>query len=67
MPARYICENCGATIPGDDPVMIENFELRRENEALYEQRDALAARVTHLEEKLRARGSFVDEIGETLP
>ena len=53
MPARYICENCGATIPGDDPVMIENF--------------ALAARVTHLEEKLRARGSFVDEIGETLP
>jgi len=47
-------------IAGDDPVMIKNFELRREN-------DALAARITHLEEKLRARGWLVDEIEETLP
>ena len=71
MPARYICENCGATIVGDDPVMIENFELRRENEAaLYEQRDALAARVTHLEERVvrrRDRGDVAMNHAAALP
>jgi len=41
--SRYSCKNCGASIDGDDATLVENYELRKENEAFYEQRDRLLA------------------------
>jgi len=38
---RYSCKNCNAVIDGDNPTLDENYELREENEALYEQRGRL--------------------------
>ena len=38
---RYSRKNCGASIDGDNTTLIENYELREENAALYEQRDRL--------------------------
>jgi hypothetical protein len=74
MTRRYVCQQCGETLDGDDLVLVENFELRQDLEGALAGRDywygqcaALAARVADLEEKLRERGGLVDEMGETLP
>jgi len=64
--ARYSCKNCGALIDGDDAPLIEYYELQKENEALYEQRDRLAEQVEQQDKKLRALACLLDQIWERL-